>query len=103
MDWGPSFPERRQILVALDHCVLGAVEHEQLVTHVAQTSDQPKETILVVFSHTHGAGLMGLERASLPGGELIPEYLHSVAKRAAELVKECCDRLVPVSVVYGQG
>jgi hypothetical protein len=98
-----SSPDTRQILLALDHCVLGAVEHEQLVTHVAQASGQPKETILVVFSHTHGAGLMGLERATLPGGELIPGYLRSVAERAAELVKECSDRLVPADIVYGQG
>src|SRR5881296_1325432 len=96
-------PEQRQILLALDHCVLGAVEHEQLVTHVAQASGQPKETILVVFSHTHGAGLMGLERASLPGGDLIPGYLLSVAGRAAELVKECLGRLAPAGIVYGQG
>src|SRR5262245_33251473 len=96
-------PETRQILLALDHCVLGGEEHEQLVTHVAQASGQPKETILVVFSHTHGAGLMGLERASLPGGDLIPGYLHFVAGRAAELVKECLGRLSPVGIVYGRG
>ena len=102
-DTHPSSPETRQILLALDHCVLGAVEHEQLVTHVAQTSGQPKETILVVFSHTHGAGLMGLERASLPGGDLIAGYLRSVGERAAELVKECSGRLVPAAIVYGQG
>ena len=100
---GPSSPETRQILLALDHCVLGAVEHEQLITHVAEASGQPKETILVVFSHTHGAGLMGLERASLPGGDLIPGYLQSVAGRAAELVKECLSRLTPVGIVYGHG
>ena len=100
---GPSSPETRQILLALDHCVLGAVEHEQLITHVAQASGQPKETILIVFSHTHSAGLMGLERASLPGGDLIPGYLRSVAERAAELVKECLGRLTPVGIVYGQG
>src|SRR3989442_10612083 len=98
-----SSPAQRQILLALDHCVLGAVEHEQLVTHVAQAIGQPKETILVVFSHTHGAGLMGLERASLPGGDLIPGYLNSVAERAAELVSECISRLTPVGIVYGQG
>src|SRR5438046_6045724 len=40
----------RQILLALDHCVMGAVEHEQLVAHAAQASGQPKESILVVFS-----------------------------------------------------
>ena len=92
-----------QILLALDHCTLGAVEHEQLLTHVAQASGQPKETILVVFSHTHGAGLMGLERASLPGGDLIPAYLQSVAERAAELVRECVSRLTSAWIVYGQG
>jgi hypothetical protein len=96
-------PEQRQILLALDHCVLGAVEHEQLIAHVAQASELPKDAILVVFSHTHGAGLMGLERASLPGGELIPGYLRSVAGRAAELVRECVARLAPVGIVYGEG
>jgi hypothetical protein len=103
VDAHPSLSETQQILLALDHCVLGAVEHEQLVTHVAQASGQPKETILVVFSHTHGAGLMGLERASLPGGDLIPGYLRSVAGRAAELLKECLGRLAPAAIVYGQG
>src|SRR6185503_6382400 len=98
-----SSPETRQILLALDHCVLGAVEHEQLVTHVAEASGQPKESILVVFSHTHAAGLMGLERASLPGGDLIPPYLQSVAERAAELVSECISRLALAAIVYGQG
>ena len=58
MDAHHPSSETRQILLALDHCVLGAVEHEQLVTHVAQASGQPKETILVVFSHTHAAGLL---------------------------------------------
>ena len=98
-----SSPETRQILLALDHCVLGVVEHEQLVTHVAQASGQPKETLLVVFSHTHSAGLMGLERASLPGGDLIPGYLRSLAERAAELVTECLSRLASAAIVYGQG
>ena len=46
---------------------------------------------------------MGLERASLPGGDLIPGYLRSVAGRAAELVKECFGRLAPAGIVYGQG
>ncbi len=96
-------PVTRQILLALDHCVLGALEHEQLISHIAEASGQPKETLLVVFSHTHAAGLMGLERASLPGGDLIPEYLRSVAVCAAGLVTECVARLAPARIVYGQG
>jgi hypothetical protein len=46
---------------------------------------------------------MGLERASLPGGDLIPDYLRGVAERAAALVRECVARLAPVGIVYGQG
>jgi len=93
----------RQILLALDHCILGAVEHGQLVSHIAQATGQARESILVVFSHTHGAGLMGLERASLPGGDLIPGYLRSVAERATSLVNEALSRLAPADITYGNG
>ncbi len=92
-----------QIVLALDHCVLGAVEHEQLVSQVAEATGQPREVFLVVFSHTHAAGLMGLERVSLPGGDLIPGYLRRVGERAAELVKEALAGLVPADIVYGVG
>lgn len=95
--------EEFQIALALDHCVLGAVEHEQLVSRVAKATGQPRMALLVVFSHTHGAGLMGLERASLPGGDLIPDYLRRVAERAAELVNEALARLCPAHIVYGTG
>jgi hypothetical protein len=92
-----------QIVLALDHCVLGAVEHEQLVAHVAQATGQRSEAMLVVFSHTHAAGLMGLERGSLPGGDLIPGYLRQMAERVAALLNEAMAKLAPVDIVYGQG
>lgn len=95
--------ESCQILIALDHCILGAVEHGQLVAHIAQATGQAAGSILVVFSHTHGAGLMGLERASLPGGDLIPGYLRSVAECAAGLVKEALAKLAPADITYGNG
>ncbi|HXJ59713.1 MAG TPA: hypothetical protein VNU68_23970 [Verrucomicrobiae bacterium] len=92
-----------QIILALDHCVLGAMEHEQLVSQVAKATGQPRETLLVVFSHTHAAGLMGLERASLPGGELIPGYLQRLAERASELVHEAKASVTSAAIVYGTG
>lgn len=92
-----------QIILALDHCVLGALEHEQLVASVAQATGQPAEAFLVVFSHTHAAGLMGLERSSFPGGELIPGYLRRVAEQAAALVREALAKLAPADLVYGSG
>ena len=33
--------DEKQILIALDHCVMGAVEHEQLLSHVAAASGEP--------------------------------------------------------------
>jgi hypothetical protein len=93
----------RQILLALDHCVMGAVEHGQLVARAAEIGGVASEEILVVFSHTHGAGLMGLDRVSLPGGDLIPGYLQTLGERAGELVKRCVASLAPVSIVYGRG
>ena len=93
----------RQILLALDHCVMGAAEHAQLVARVAGIGGVAEEEILVVFSHTHGAGLMGLDRASLPGGDLIPGYLQTLGERAGELVKQCVASLAPACIVHGQG
>src|SRR5262249_23542404 len=99
----PEAEAELQILLALDHCVLGAVEHEQLVSQVTKATGRPRAVFLVVFSHTHGAGLMGLERASLPGGDLIPGYLRQMGERATELVKEALVRLTAADIVYGRG
>jgi len=93
----------RQIILALDHCVMGASEHGKLVSVIAAISGVAAEETLVVFSHTHGAGLMGLERADLPGGELIPPYLDHLGETAGALVKEALLALVPAMIVYGTG
>ncbi len=93
----------RQILLALDHCVMGAQELKQIVGRVAQLGGVPEQEILVVFSHTHGAGLMGLDRAALPGGDLIPPYLDRIAAEAGELVKQCVTEVQPAEIAYGRG
>jgi hypothetical protein len=62
-----------------------------------------KEEILVVFSHTHGAGLMGLDRSNLPGGDLIPPYLQSLGEKAGALIRDAIASLQPAGIVYGQG
>lgn len=95
--------EERQIVLALDHCVMGATEHANLVAQAAEIGGVAREEILVVFSHTHGAGLMGLDRAHLPGGDLIPPYLQSLGEKAGALVKQCLASLKPAGIVYGRG
>jgi len=101
--FAPLDGHERQILLALDHCVMGRIEHEQLLARVAELSGARTEEILVVFSHTHGAGLMGLDRASLPGGDLIPPYLESLGEKAGALVKQCLASLQPANIVHGRG
>lgn len=92
-----------QIVLALDHCVMGALEHEAMVASIAKISGESRDSILVVFSHTHGAGLMGLDRVDNPGGDLIPSYLQELAERSAGLVKRCRLSLQPADIVYGTG
>lgn len=93
----------RQIVLALDHCVMGATEHKNLVTQAAAIGGVAEDEILVVFSHTHGAGLMGLDRASLPGGDLIPPYLQALGERIGKVVEQCLAALEPANIVYGRG
>lgn len=101
--FAPLNGDERQVVLALDHCVMGATEHANLVAQAAKTGGVAKEEILVVFSHTHAAGLMGLDRAHLPGGDLIPPYLESLGETAGALVKQCLASLKPAGIVYGRG
>jgi hypothetical protein len=101
--FAPMEGSERQILLALDHCVMGATEHANLVTQAAEIGGVAKEEILVVFSHTHGAGLMGLDRASLSGGDLIPPYLQSLGDKAGALIRDAIAALQPAGIVYGRG
>jgi hypothetical protein len=101
--FAPMEGSERQILLALDHCVMGATEHANLGAQAAEIGGVAKEEILVVFSHTHGAGLMGLDRANLPGGDLIPPYLQSLGEKAGVLIRDAIASLQPAGIVYGRG
>ena len=94
---------QRQFIIALDHCVMGRQEMDNLLDAVSEAADILREELIVVFSHTHAAGLMGLERGNLPGGDLIAPYLESVATRVAELVKETQTKLQPATILYATG
>lgn len=96
-------PSEMLVLIALDHCLLWGDEMAALLTSVSSTAGVPRERLLVMFSHTHGAGLMGRERAGLSGGELIEPYLASLAEKLGELVRQAADNLAPALITYGIG
>ena len=93
----------RQFIIALDHCTMGSQEINSLLEAVSEPVDITREELIVVFSHTHAAGLMGLDRVHLPGGELIEPYLESVAEKTIELVREVQESLQPATIIYGTG
>ena len=92
-----------QAIVAIDHCLMWADDGEWLRQTVAEQSGFRPEQIQIAFSHTHGAGLIGRERAHLPGGELIEPYLIELARRMADTIADAKERLVPAWLVYGAG
>ena len=92
-----------RVLVALDLCMLGQTEMDHLLNHVAGSTGIARESMVVFFSHTHAAGLMGLERQTLPGGDLIPEYLQGLAETVARLVVEAREAKTPATIGYGTG
>ena len=101
--FAPLTGDERQIIIALDHCVLGREELQNLLKRISTASGVASNNIAVVFSHTHAAGLMSHERAPLPGGDLIAPYLDHLATVVAGLIKETIERLQTVTLTYSSG
>src|SRR5262249_41469571 len=79
----PAGRDREQGVVGVDLCLLWAGERAALAEAVCRRAGLAREQLAVTFSHTHAAGLLGLERVNLPGGDLIPPYLAMLAERLA--------------------
>ena len=87
-------PRRRtqQILLALDHCVLGAVEHEQLVdagraSERAAEGDDPRRVLAHAWRGLDGTGPRVVARRRLDSRICV------AGERAGELVKQCLGSL----------
>jgi hypothetical protein len=76
---------------------------QALTSHVCQAASLDPQRLIVTFSHTHAAGLMGLEREPLPGGELIRPYLDELARRVASIVIQARSGAIPATLTYGRG
>jgi hypothetical protein len=92
-----------QVIVAVDHCLLPTQELNTLREVVCTSNQLPLEQLLVTFSHTHAAGLVGLDRVSFPGGDLIPSYLDHLGQQIAECVAQARRTAQPATIVYESG
>lgn len=97
----PAITSRQRIIIAVDHCLLWTQEMNGLLTKISANLGIPPDQLTVFFSHTHGAGLMGLERSELPGGDLIAPYLDDLAQKIIGLIKSARTSVQPATIVYG--
>lgn len=91
------------VFVGVDHCLFWAKEMQRMLAGIAAIADIPRDRIVVLFSHTHAAGLMDVERRNLPGGELIEPYLDRLMGTLGGLVRKATERMQPAWIVYGAG
>lgn len=91
------------VFLAVDHCLLWHKEMDALLRQVSDTADIDEEQLVVFFSHTHAAGLMGLERAGLPGGDLIPGYLQDLSSTLSQLISKASANMQQANIAYGSG
>ncbi|MGD9856286.1 MAG: hypothetical protein AB7U20_15180 [Planctomycetaceae bacterium] len=91
------------VLLALDHCLMAAPDLGEILERVASEGGVPRERIIVFFSHTHAAGLLGRERFSMPGGDLIPGYFAEMSEKLAAGVNTAAAAAQPATIVYGAG
>ncbi len=81
----------------------GAKELDIIQKAITSAVPVSEEQVVVVCSHTHAAGLLSLDRVNLPGGELIPEYLDSLAETVKGLVQKALESQQPATMIYGTG
>ena len=103
MVFQPQHADDLQVVVAVDHCLLFDREMQLLLQRVSAASEVDRERLLVVFSHTHAAGLMEERRADLPGGDLIAPYLSELAASIAITIEDALTRLQNVTITYSVG
>lgn len=92
-----------QAIVALDHCLFGVPEIDALRTAITEKTGVPAASLVVLFSHTHAAGLMLLDRVNMPGGDLIPDYLRQLNATVADLVGRALQSVAPATMTFGSG
>lgn len=91
------------VFVAVDHCLLWGEEMSAFLDAVSSQAGVERDSIVAFFSHTHAAGLMGLERVELPGGDLIPPYLDELASKVADAVREASSEMGASLLSFGTG
>lgn len=96
-------PDNRCVIVALDQCLLDDAEMRMIRDAVARAVGQHPDEPRICLSHTHGSGWMSRSRGHLPGGELLGDYLDSLARRAADVAAKAAANVRPATLLFAHG
>lgn len=91
------------IRAQIDLVGLGSEAHNGLVQAISEAGGVARDQVVVSYSHTHAAGLFTPDRVSLPGGEMIPDYLENLTKRVGEATKEAVAAMQDATITYAAG
>lgn len=95
--------DEQQLFIALDHCLLGEREAEDIVAAIEQQTGVPRGSVVLCYSHTHAAGLMLPDRSDQPGGDLIAPYLEQLKVRLVAAAGQAREQAQAATMVYGVG
>lgn len=92
----------RQVVLALDHCILDREEFDRIRIEVAKGMAITSDEVQVCLSHTHGSAWMSRTRSHLPGGELIGPYLDQMVKTCVSAARSASNDAGLATLVYGR-
>lgn len=91
---------QQTVIVALDHCLFRPPEMEELIRGVTERTGVERSQLLVTFSHTHSAGYLSRDRATLPGGDLLICYMDELPEKVAAVVNAALASVRPATLTY---
>ncbi|MGM1018295.1 MAG: hypothetical protein ACQEW8_12240 [Actinomycetota bacterium] len=95
---------RPRVLLAVDGTWWRRVADEQRVRGAILAGlDLEPDQLLLSLSHTHAGAVLCAADVDLPGGELIPGYLDSLAAAGIEAGKDALDTAVPGRIEWATG
>lgn len=98
-DGGPA-----QLLIAIDATWWRRVGDERAVRgRVIEELGLEEANVLVALSHTHSGAVLCSTDVSLPGGHLIPGYLHTIAESAVAAAGEALAGSRPARIEWATG
>lgn len=102
----PKNRDELRLLLAVDWPGVWDVSYDLLSEALLPLVDGDHSRLLMMGSHTHGAGLYYKDRWELPGGELIPGYLaktrDSILAAAKEAVLQAESTQATITWAYGR-